>query len=268
MKVTIVTISYNQARFLEQTLLSVLDQDYPDIEYIVVDPGSADGSRELIQKYQDRIARIIFEPDQGPAQGLNKGFKFATGEIFGFLNSDDVLLPGAVSTIVKYFKDHPEIDVVSGNAKVIDQDNREIRKVFSDRFILKGVPYGYLHLIQPSTFFRNAAFKKVSGFNEKNNVAWDEELYVNMKLAGMKFDRIDKELSAFRIHPASISGLSLLGKNRDEYYQRIFVKVMYRDRAWFDRIIGIGTWIYHCVSNPRSVYNRIIKGRYFGRYKS
>jgi len=88
MRVSIVTISYNQARFLEQAIRSVINQDYPDIEYIVVDPGSTDGSRGIIEKYQNRIDKIIFDPDEGPADGLNKGFAHATGDIFGFINAD------------------------------------------------------------------------------------------------------------------------------------------------------------------------------------
>ena len=92
-KVSIVTISFNQVGYLGRTIQSVLDKDYPNIEYIVVDPGSTDGSRELIKSYESRIARIIFEIDDGPGDGLNKGFSIATGEIFGFLNFDDLSIP-------------------------------------------------------------------------------------------------------------------------------------------------------------------------------
>ena len=96
MKFSVVTISFNQRQYLMEALTSVLAQDYPAIEYIVVDPGSTDGSRELIESFRSRLDRVIFEPDQGAAEGLNKGFQQASGDIFGFLNSDDVLLPGAM----------------------------------------------------------------------------------------------------------------------------------------------------------------------------
>src|ERR1039458_1375445 len=96
-RVSIVTISFNQAEFIERTILSVLTQDYLDIEYIVVDPGSTDGSRDIIERYRSRISKIILRPDRGAADGLNNGFAEATGEIFGFLNSDDLLRPGARS---------------------------------------------------------------------------------------------------------------------------------------------------------------------------
>ena len=95
MRVSIVTISFNQAEFLERAIRSVIEQDYPDVEYIVVDPGSTDGSREIIEKYRSRISKVILEPDTGPANGLNKGFAAATGEIFGYINADDAFLPKA-----------------------------------------------------------------------------------------------------------------------------------------------------------------------------
>ena len=97
MKFSVVTVSFNQRQYLEECLTSVLGQDYPSLEYIVVDPGSTDGSRELIESLGSRLAAVLFEPDQGAADGLNKGFQRASGEIFGFLNSDDALLPGAMT---------------------------------------------------------------------------------------------------------------------------------------------------------------------------
>src|SRR5450432_4773126 len=100
-KVSIVTISYNQAQYLEEAIVSVLEQDYPSIEYIVVDPGSTDGSRQIIERYRSRIGKVILDPDKGPADGLNHGFDAATGSVFAYLNADDVLLPGAVSSAVK-----------------------------------------------------------------------------------------------------------------------------------------------------------------------
>ena len=95
MKFSIVTISFNQSVFIEKAILSVIGQDYPDIEYIVVDPGSTDGSRDIIEKYRTKIHKTIFEPDQGPGQGLNRGFAQASGEIYGYINADDYYEPDA-----------------------------------------------------------------------------------------------------------------------------------------------------------------------------
>src|SRR6056297_1925233 len=102
MKFSIVTISYNQVEFLSQCIDSVFSQDVEDLEYIIVDPGSTDGSRELIEAYSDRIVKV-FEKDKGPADGLNKGFDVATGDVYGFINSDDYLLPGALRSVSDYF---------------------------------------------------------------------------------------------------------------------------------------------------------------------
>ena len=144
MKVSIVTISYNQGSFLEETISSVINQDYADIEYIVVDPGSTDGSREIIDRYRDQIDKIIFEPDNGPADGLNKGFSQSTGDICCFLNADDIFLPGAIKEAIAFFRKHPECDVVSGHSLIIDSDDAVIRKSYSDVFSLNSAE------VQPS----------------------------------------------------------------------------------------------------------------------
>src|ERR1039458_5622209 len=106
MRISIVTLSYNQRVFLREAIDSILQQDYPDLEYIVVDPGSTDGSRELLRSYGERISHVIFELDQGAADGLNKGFGQASGEIFGFLNADDFLLPGSLHRVAEFFQSH------------------------------------------------------------------------------------------------------------------------------------------------------------------
>ena len=183
MRVSIITISFNQAAFLERAIRSVLEQDYPNIEYIVVDPGSTDGSRDVIEQYRSRLSRVIFEPDMGAADGLNKGFAASTGDVLGFLNSDDVLYPGAISTAVTFLSARPEIDVVSGNGKVIGPDDNVLRLVYSDRMSVKRFVYGGVVLVQPSTFFRRDAYMRVGGFNAGNRATWDGELFLEMARA-------------------------------------------------------------------------------------
>ena len=118
--VSIVTPSFNQVQFLEETLLSILDQDYPRLECIVVDGGSTDGSLEIIELYAARLAHWISEADLGQADAINKGFALARGQIFAWLNSDDTYLPGAINEAVEYLKSHPEVGMVYGNAYYID----------------------------------------------------------------------------------------------------------------------------------------------------
>jgi glycosyltransferase involved in cell wall biosynthesis len=204
-KVSIITISYNQAQFLEKALLSVIGQGYPELEYIVVDAGSTDGSREIIEKYRQRIDQIIFEPDDGPADGLNKGFRVATGEIYGVLNADDMLHPNAVERFVDAFRS-TRSSVISGHAYVIDHSDRVVGKIYSDRFDPAAYVYGVCVLVQPSTFFKADLFHRVGGFNIQNRVSWDGELWFDFATHGARFGRISGHWSYFRVHPGSISG--------------------------------------------------------------
>ena len=212
MKVSIVTISYNQDQFLEKAIRSVHEQTYRDIEYILVDPGSTDRSRQIINQHSDRIDKIIFDPDDGPAQGLNRGFAQATGHIYGFLNADDFLLPDAVKTMVSSFQRLKGTDVIAAHGWIVDEQGQLIRKKHSHRFSA----WRYLHqgayLLQQSTFFRAEAFRKAGGFNESNRTCWDGELWLDMALAGCRFHTLNEGLSCFRVYSGSISG-RIAGQN-------------------------------------------------------
>jgi len=240
MKVSIVTISFNQARFLEEAICSVVNQDYDDVEYIVVDPGSTDGSRDIIQGYKDKIAKIIYEPDRGPADGLNKGFAEAHGEIFGFLNSDDVLEPGAFSRVVQYFEAHPDVDVISGHSWIIDAEGNIKRRFFSDRYSLRMAAYGASILSQASTFFRAKAFRRAGGFNIENRSNWDGELFIDIALAGAQFSLVPEFWSRFRIHEYGITGSGKLHALYQSHREKMFRKIMGREPNIMDRFLVEG----------------------------
>jgi glycosyltransferase involved in cell wall biosynthesis len=206
MKFSIVTVSFNQRQYREEALTSVLTQDHPAIEYIVVDPGSTDGSRELIEGFRDRLSSILFEPDQGAADGLNKGFQRASGDIFGFLNSDDVLLPGAVKSVSRAFEQNPEYDIVMGNGFIVDALGKRVRRIRAAGFTLERYFYGGATWLQQATFFRRAAFEGVGGFNVNNRSCWDGELLVDMVRRGAKVKYVNQDLALFRIHAQSITG--------------------------------------------------------------
>jgi glycosyltransferase involved in cell wall biosynthesis len=265
MKVSIVTISYNQAEFLRRTIDSVLNQDYKDIEYIIVDPGSKDGSRELIESYRSRIALAVLEPDQGPSDGLNKGFAFSTGEILAFLNSDDVLFPGAVSAAVRLFSQHPEVDVVSGHAKILDSDERVLRRTYSDRMSAVKYVYGGVTLIQPSTFFRRTAFQRVSGFNVNNHICWDGELFFDMAMAGCKFVRSDEIWSGYRLHSGTITLSTDLVEKRRELDAMMFHRVFGRKMNRMDQAMCQIVRFWKHLMNPRDSIQRILEGPIAGR---
>ena len=140
MKFSIVTPSFNQARFLEQTMCSILDQDYPDFEYVVIDGGSDDGSVELIKKHAHRLAYWCSEPDEGQSHAIVKGFSHCTGDILLWLASDDFLLPGTLSTVARTFSENPEAEVVTGGCYYVDAENYPITN--AHRYTL-GVPATY-----------------------------------------------------------------------------------------------------------------------------
>jgi glycosyltransferase involved in cell wall biosynthesis len=264
MKFSIVTISYNQARFLERALRSVLEQDYPELEYVVIDPGSTDGSRDIIERYRHRITRVIYEPDAGPADGLNKGFRQTTGELLGFLNSDDVLLPGALSRAAAVFRRRPEIDVVSAHARIIDEHDRTIRNGYSDRFSPFLYAYGAAVLMQQSTFFRRAIFERSAGFNTENRAAWDGELFLEFGLLGAKFALVNDFWSGYRLHETSITSSAKLDRQIREHQQASFRRVMGRGMDARDRPLWLALRIYKHLSNPRALYERLSKGPVYG----
>lgn len=260
MRISIVTISYNQAPFLTQAIRSVIEQDYPNLEYIVVDPGSTDGSREIIERYRHRIDKIIFEPDMGPADGLNKGFAHGTGEIFGFLNSDDYLLPGALSIIGESFRVNLGIDILSGNALIVNRDGAKLRKFFARKYTPVRSVYGAAMLPQVATFFRAAAFENAGGFNIENRVAWDGELWLEMALRGYRFGRINALLAACRVYPETITSQLHFGKEYQWYRDQMFNKVMNRDKRGVDRFIKLLMKVIEYGGHPKMFFERLFRG--------
>ncbi|MEO8005629.1 MAG: glycosyltransferase family 2 protein [Betaproteobacteria bacterium] len=206
-QISIVTISYNQGRFLGECVESVLSQGLAKLEYIAVDPGSIDGSRELLAARGNRIDHRVFEPDNGPADGLNKGFALATGDVFGYINADDRLVAGALDYVQRYFSSHPDVDVLCGAIHMVDEGGRHaLRGRTADRFDLARYAAGICTVGQQATFFRRGAFERAGGFNIENRISWDGELLVDLALSGARFATSRRALGEFRIYPQSITG--------------------------------------------------------------
>ena len=267
MKISLVTISFNQAHYLEQAIRSVLDQDYSDLEYIVVDPGSTDGSRDLIARYSDRIAHVVLEPDKGPADGLNKGFARASGEIFGYLNSDDVLLPGALARVAAAFQAYPDADLVYGHGYVIGADGEVVTRCRSDRFNLRRSAYGNSVIMQQAAFWRREAFTSVNGFNAANRLSWDGEFWIDLALAGRRFVRMNEYWACFRTHDASITHNFHGGSGESPFareQRRLFEKVMGRVRTGTDTMAALETRVEKWLVDPLNLWLRI-KGLFEGQ---
>jgi glycosyltransferase involved in cell wall biosynthesis len=258
MKISIVTISYNQAQFLEQAILSVINQDYPNIEYIVVDPGSTDGSREIIEKYRSKISKVVLEKDAGAADGLNKGFSFATGDVFGFLNSDDELLPNALARIASFFNARPRVDVVSGCGYFTDSEGVRLCRIVPSKLTAWLYVHGGVSVFQQGTFFLAPYFKKVGGFNIENRTCWDGELFLDMAIAGARFATIADDLACFRLHEGGITGS---GRLEDKYRKdtaRIFMKATGRERNGFDDVQDIAARAVKGLIDPAYYFRRIV----------
>jgi len=177
--VSIITPSYNQARFLEDTLQSVLKQDYPHLEYIVVDGASTDGSVEIIERYADRLAWWVSEPDEGQADAINKGFRRAAGEIVAWLNSDDLYLPGAITEAVEVFQAHPAAGMVFGDAVSADAEGHLLNHLPAGNLSLPNL-LRFQIITQPAVFMRRSVLEKVNYLDPGYHFFLDHHLWIRM----------------------------------------------------------------------------------------
>ncbi len=178
--VSIITPSYNQAQFLDATIQSVLDQDYPHLEYIVVDGASTDGSRDVIKKYTDRLAWWVSEPDLGQTDAINKGFHRAQGEILAWLNSDDTYEPGAVAEAVAFLVDNPEVGLVYGDTNFINQTGAIIGQFNAQQTSYQRLRRGGVYIPQQASFFRSRVWQAVGPLDPSFYFAMDYDLWVRI----------------------------------------------------------------------------------------
>jgi glycosyltransferase involved in cell wall biosynthesis len=199
--ISIVTPSYNQGRFLEHTLQSIFDQNYPRIEYAVQDGGSKDDTATVLDQYRDRLIHAESRKDKGQGNAINLGFAHATqGEIMAYLNSDDLLLPGSLNYVAAYFAAHPDVDVVYGHRVIIDADGMEIGRWLlpnhSDQMLIWAD-----YVPQETLFWRRGIWNKAGGkIDESFQFALDWDLLLRFRSAGAKFVRLPRFLGAFRVH--------------------------------------------------------------------
>lgn len=238
MRVTVVTNAFQQAKYLEAAVESVLSQDWPDLEYLVVDPGSSDGTDLVIADLQRRYPQrfeLLTDSDDGPADGLNKAFRRATGDLFVYLNGDDLFLPGAISEAVAAAGRYPKAAAIYGDGFLIDGSGQVMRRAVSTGFSAWRFVYGGAFVLQQSTFYRAEAFREVGGFNALNRTSWDAEILFDMSLAGMPLRKVPGFWSIFRIHGESITGSQRLAQESRRNHDRLFSRVTGRSRTAADR---------------------------------
>lgn len=196
--VSIITPSYNQASYLEQTMRSVLGQEYADIEYIVIDGASTDGSVDIIKKYADRLAYWVSEKDRGQAEAINKGFARAHGAIVAWLNSDDYYLPGAVAAAVKAFDEHPEAVLVYADMLAVDQHGQTTNELKYQQLTLEDL-LCFQIIGQPAVFMRRSALEKAGGLDLTFHFLLDHLLWIRIAQQG-RIIHINQTWAAARYH--------------------------------------------------------------------
>jgi len=216
MLVSIITPSYNQAEYLESTIQSVLAQEYSDLEYIIVDGGSTDGSVEIIQKYADQLSWWVSEPDQGQADGINKGLQRVRGEVVAWLNSDDLYMPGAIQAAVAALRVDPDLGMVFGDAITIDPAGRPLNQLsFGDWNLPELMRFRII--CQPAVFMRRAVLDQVSYLDENFHYMLDHHLWLRIARE-YSVKHIPELWAAARHHPAA-KNVSLAPKFSLETYR-------------------------------------------------
>jgi glycosyltransferase involved in cell wall biosynthesis len=220
LKISIVTPSFNQRRFIERTINSILGQNYPELELIVMDGGSTDGTIDILKKYGDRIIWRS-EKDRGQSDAINKGLRLATGDIVAYLCSDDTYQPGALQKVAEFFQNNPQTKWVYGKCRMIDENDREIRKPITryKNFMLRRYSYPKLlvenYISQPATFWRRSLLDELGFIDENEHLCMDYEYWLRL---GQRYPAgvIDSYLANFRHYTTSKSGSRFTQQFRDE----------------------------------------------------
>jgi len=206
MKFSIITITRNSSRYLEQTVRSVLSQEYPDLEYILVDGGSTDGTLDLIRRYaaEDSRIRWISEPDRGISDAMNKGIGLATGEIIAHLHSDD-RYPAAdvLSRVAAAFRQHPDALWLTGGEYIVDEEGAILREIRVRRYSYRKLVRSNF-ILHPATFVRSEGFRRAGVFDSTRTHAMDYDLWLRLGILGDPLV-VDAPLACFRLHEGSLS---------------------------------------------------------------
>lgn len=232
---SVVTISYNQVEYLEQCIQSVHTDPKINLEHIIIDAGSTDGSRELIFELANKFSnmRYVFEPDKGPADGLNKGFAMAKGRYIAYLNSDDMFAPEGLRGMLESIA-ALDCDVVFGNGWQIDRQGSPRKYLVSDRFSPNRYALAIGIVVQQATIFRKSFLDRHSiRFNVENRVSWDIELLFQCFAANARMSNVHKAFAYFRVYEDTITGSGAYSTQLKKQRQHLLRQSSFAKIAWF-----------------------------------
>jgi len=226
-KLTVVTPSYNQVEYLERTILSVLNQNYPNLEYFIIDGGSTDGSVDLIKKYESYLAGWVSEKDRGQTDAINKGFRMATGDYVAFQNSDDTFAPNAFSRVADAWRQTPDTDVFFGDMYITDEQDVILEELRAPAFCVECQIYEGMQVFNQSLFIKRERLTQFGLLDESLRFVIDYEIVARLGVQpGMRFQHVDGFWGGFRVQPnAKSSTISTVGLTEHQ-----LVKEKYRPR--------------------------------------
>lgn len=219
-KISIITPSFNQAEFLERTLCSILDQGYPDLEYIVIDGGSTDGSVDIIRRYESQLAYWVSEKDRGQAHAINKGLQRATGEWVAWQNSDDTFYPGSFCQLAETALKNPSADLIIGNMNLIDREDRILRDIKYVRPTYRGLLAEGMVLTNQAAFWRRCVHEKIGYLDEDLDCGFDYEWFLRLLQDERQAAHVNAAWGALRMHEETKTS------RRQEVFEREYKKIL------------------------------------------
>lgn len=263
MTISIITPSYNQGRYIERTIQSVLTQGIPDLDYIIMDGGSQDETISILKRYSNQL-KWFSEKDQGQAHAINKGLQRVTGDIIGWLNSDDIYYPDTIKKIEHYFATHPEIDLVYGDAYHIDQYDQIIEKYPTEEWNVERFKKTCF-ISQPTVFWRRRILEKYHDLNASLHYCLDYEYWLRLALSGVRFGYLKEVLAGSRLYPETKT-LSAPLKAQHETLSMLHTQLGYVPCEWL--VTYTITTIKHKTSLRYPGFRFVMFAWFMGCYES